>query len=180
MIAGHAVEIIPCNKNMGPVTWNTSCKFERDLAHGTVKITQTSFIDKIIEWVKVFCTSPSLATADCNLKPWVEDEEGREWQVRPAVRFSMWLLYEDEVRQVVYRPGHCAISHGVSKRHWDSIERILKYLKYVKYTRTKGVTLDRKKELALTLFADSDFALNENDRYYVTCAAVMCAWITIS
>lgn len=65
----------------------------------------------------------------------------------------------------------------MSKRHCDVVERVIKYLDG---TRTEGLTLDRKKGLDVTLYADSDFARDKSDRCPVTGAAMTCAGTAMS
>lgn len=89
----------------------------------------------------------------------------------------MWLslISSPDISNAVWDVAR--FSHNPSKQHWDAVKRILKS---AGHTRTNGLTQYPKKELDLTVCADSHFAREESDRGTVTGGAVMCPETAIS
>lgn len=103
-------------------------------------VAQTSYIDKIVEGFHVFSTPAFPAAANSRLEEKGENEGQGNWPYREEAVGSMM-----EVSVVMSRPDVSNAfrevarysSHNLSRRHWNAVCKILKYLKL---TRLKGIT----------------------------------------
>ena len=59
-------------------------------------------------------------------------------------------------------------AHDPSRKHWDAVQRTLKFLKY---TMTLRLTFERGKGLELVAHSHSDYVRDEQDRRSVSGAA---------
>jgi len=169
-------KVFPVN-NLGPLTWYTGCAFERSSDSKSIKIVQTAFIDKIIERFNIRTTAPTPASSGRQLRPKEEAEPGGQWPYREAVGSLMWVatMSRPDIANAVREVARHA--HDPSRKHWDAVQRILKFLKY---TRTMGLTFDKGKGLDLVAYSDSDYARDEQDRRSVSGAAIMCSGACVS
>ena len=143
----------------------------------SIKIVQTALIDKIIERFNIQTTAPTPALSGRQLRPKEESEQGEEWPYRQAVGSVMWVatMSRPDIANAVREVTRHA--HDPSRKHWDAVKRILKFLKH---TRTLGLTFEKGKGLDLVAYSDSDYARDEQDRRAVSGAAIMCSGACVS
>ncbi|CAB1104728.1 unnamed protein product [Ectocarpus sp. CCAP 1310/34] len=148
-------------KNLGECQWFDGCAIERDVEAGTLRISQTAYIDSMVERFDVQSTSRIPATPGADLGPQREDEEGGEWPVREAIGSMMWVstFSRPDVSFAVRAVARHA--HAPAKRHWDAIQKILGYLKG---TRDLGITYQRGSGLGLAVYVDASYADTEDRR----------------
>ena len=68
-------------------------------------------------------------------------------------------------------------SHNPSATHWTAARRVMQYLRG---TRTLGLVFRKSYDFDLYLFADSDYARNQDDRRSVTGSALLCGRSLVS
>ncbi|CAB1105045.1 unnamed protein product [Ectocarpus sp. CCAP 1310/34] len=148
-------------KNLGECQWFDGCAIERDVEAGTLRISQTAYIDSMVARFDVKSTSRIPATPGADLGPKREDEEGGEWPVREAIGSMMWVstFSRPDVSFAVRAVARHA--HAPAKRHWDAIQKILGYLKG---TRDLGITYQRGSGLGLAVYVDASYADTEDRR----------------
>ena len=169
-------EVFPVN-NLGPLTWYTGCSFERSADGSSVKISQTAFIDKLVERFDIHNTSPTPAFTNRKLRARSEEETSGDWPYREAVGALMWVgtMSRPEIANAVRDVARYANDPG--RKHWESVRRILKFLKL---TRLHGLTFQKGKGLSLVAYSDSDYARDESDRRSISGGAIMCAGACVS
>ncbi|CAB1106812.1 unnamed protein product [Ectocarpus sp. CCAP 1310/34] len=163
-------------KNLGECEWFDGCAIERGVEAGTLRISQTAYIDSMVKRFEAQSTSLIPASPGVDLGPKRDDENGGEWPVREAIGSMMWVstFSRPDVSFAVRAVAHHA--HAPAKRHWDAIQKILGYLKG---TRDLGITYQRGSGLGLTVYVDASYA-NTDDRRSVSGLATTVGGTVIS
>ncbi|CAB1111413.1 unnamed protein product [Ectocarpus sp. CCAP 1310/34] len=77
------------NENLGEYEWFGGCAIERDVEAGTLKISQTAYIDSMVKCFDVQSPSRIPASPNVDLGPKRDDEKLGEWSVREAIGSMM-------------------------------------------------------------------------------------------
>ena len=70
---------------MDDVSWYLGCTFERDKMKGDMKMTQTAFVDSLVDRFDVQYETQTLASVEFNLGPKRIHEKGGDWPCKKAV-----------------------------------------------------------------------------------------------
>jgi len=148
-------------KDLGECVWFDGCAVERDLEAGTLRISQTAYIDSIVNRFDVQSTSSIPASPGVDIGPKRDDESGGEWPVREAIGSMMWVstFSRPDISFAVRAVARHA--HAPAERHWKAIVKILAYLKE---TRDLGITYKRGSGLGLAVYVDASYADVEDRR----------------
>ena len=164
-------------KDLGCLSYYLGCEYDRDFQRGTLTITQTACIDRLVNKFDVKKTSPTPASSSVELRPRKGNEPKCTQAFREAVGGLMWIAnatrpdISNAVREVARH------SHDPSKKHWRAA---LKIIEYLKETRTMGITYKKSPSCRLVAYADSSFAENKDDRRSVSGGAILCAGAVVS
>ena len=156
--------------DMSDLSWYLGCAFERDKMEGVMKMTQTAFVDSLVNRFHIQHETQAPAAVEFDLGPKRTHEKGGEWLYKQAVGGLLWI-------SGMTRPGIASAvravarhAHNPAARHWKAVRKIITYLKA---TKNLGVVFQREVDLKLSLFADADYADRCNDRRSVLGVAVM-------
>ncbi|CAB1096963.1 unnamed protein product [Ectocarpus sp. CCAP 1310/34] len=149
-------------------TWYDGCAIEVDLENGTTKLSQTAYIESMLNRFNVTTTAPTPAVVDDDLGPKRDDESSVDKPVREAIGCLMWLLF---TRPDIALPLNKLqkIAHSPTERMWNALVRIMSYLNE---TKDLGITYVRGSGLDLDVFVDSSYADSTVDRRSTTGLAV--------
>ena len=75
---GQLLEEFPVN-DTSDLSWYLGCAFERDKAKGVVKMTQTAFVDSLVERFDIKYESQIPASIEFDLGPKRSDEKDGDW-----------------------------------------------------------------------------------------------------
>ena len=163
--------------DLGDLSWYLGCAFERNLDKGTLRMSQSAFIDSMVSRFEIETESelPAFTTGD--LGPKRDDEADCDMPVKAAVGCLLWVA--GNTRPDVANPVRAIArhSHNPSPRHWKGLRKIMGYLKG---TRDLGIVFRRGGGLKLSLYVDADYADKANDRRSVSGAAVMLGGSVVS
>ncbi|CAB1107675.1 unnamed protein product [Ectocarpus sp. CCAP 1310/34] len=154
-------------KDLGDCTWYDGCAIEVDLENGTTKLSQTAYIESMLNRFNVTTTAPTPAVVDDGLGP-KRDDESSDKPVREAIGCLMWFLF---TRPDIALPLNKLqkIAHSPTERMWNALVRIMSYLNE---TKDLGITYVRGSGLDLDVFVDSSYADSTVDRRSTTGLAV--------
>ena len=156
--------------DMGDLSWYLGCAFERAKMEGVLKMTQTAFVDSLVNRFHIQYETQAPAAVELDLGPKRTRKKGGEWPYKQAVGGLLWISgmtllgIASAVRAVARH------AHNPAARHWKAVRKIIAYLKA---TKNLGVVFQRGGDLKLSLFADADYADRCNDRRSVLGFAVM-------
>ena len=77
-------EELPVN-NIGGQSWYLECAFERDKMEGVVKMTQTAFVDSLVDRFGIQYEAQTPASVEFDLGPQKNDEKKGDWPYKQAV-----------------------------------------------------------------------------------------------
>ena len=124
-------------------------------------MTQTAFVDSLVNRFDIKYETQTPATVELDLGPKRTHEKGGEWPYMQAVGGLLWM-------SGMARPGIASAvravarhAHNPAARHWKAVWRIIAYLMA---TKDLGVVFQRGGDLKLSLFADADNADRCKDR----------------
>ena len=137
---------------------------------GIIKMTQTAFIDSLVDRFDIQYETQTPASVKFDLGPKMIHEKGGDWPYKQAVGGLLWIsgMTRTDIASAVRAVARNA--HNPAARHWKVVRKIIAYLKATKYL---GVVFRRGGDLKLSLFADADYADKCNDRRSVSGVAVM-------
>ncbi|CAB1102942.1 unnamed protein product [Ectocarpus sp. CCAP 1310/34] len=141
-------------KDLGDCTWYDGCAIEVDLENGTTKLSQTAYIESMLNRFNVTTTAPTPAVVDDDLGPKRDDESSLLFTT-PDVALPLNKLQK--------------IAHSPTERMWNALVRIMSYLNE---TKDLGITYVRGSGLDLDVFVDSSYADSTVDRRSTTGLAV--------
>ena len=122
--------------DLGNLSWYLGRAFERNLDKGTLRMSQSAFIDSMVSCFEIETESelPAFTTGD--LGPKRDDEADCDMPVMAAVGCLLWVA--GNTRPNVANPIRAIAlhSHNPSLRHWKGLRKIMGYLKG---TRDLGV-----------------------------------------
>ena len=148
--------------DMGDLSWYLGCAFKRGKIEGVVKMTQTVFVDSLVDRFDIQYETQTPASVEFDLgSKRIHNKEG-DWPHKQAVGGLMWI-------SGVTRPDIASAVRAVAQ-HWKAVRKIIAYLKA---TKDLGVVFRRGGELKLSLFTDADDVGRCNDRRSVSGVAVM-------
>ena len=156
--------------DMGDLSWYLGCAFERDRMEGVMKMTQTAFVDSLVDRFDIQDETQTPASVEFDLGPKMIHEKEGDWPYKQAVGGVLWIagMTRPDIASAVRAVARHA--HDPAARHWKAVR---KAIAYVKETKDLGVVFRRGGDLKLSLFADEDYADNCSDRRSVSCVAVM-------
>ena len=155
---------LPVN-DMGDLSWYVGYAFEREKMEGIMKMTQTAFVDSLVDRFDMQYETQTPASVEFDLEPKRTHEKGGEWPYKQAVGGLSWISgmtrpdIASGVRAVTRHAQHPAA------RHWKAARKIIPHLKA---TKDLGIVFRRGGDLKLALYADADYADRCNDRRSVT------------
>lgn len=113
---------------LGKLKWHMGCVFERDREAGKLKLSQTSFIDKLSQRFEVVTASSIPACSSVELRKLEKDEDEVEASYREAVGSLMRLAN-------VTCPGIANAIRAVARftnrpvvRNWKATTRVMQHL----------------------------------------------------
>ena len=156
--------------DMGELSWYLGCTFERDKIKDVMKMTQTAFVDSLVDHFDIQYETHTPASVEFDLGPKMTHEKVGEWPYKHAVGGLLWIsgMTRPDIAIVVRAVARHA--HNPAARHLKAVRKIVAYLKA---TKDLGVVFRRGVDLKLSLFADVDYADISNDRRSVSGVAVM-------
>ena len=159
---------------VGELSWYTGCTFERNFKDGTIKMSQTAFVEELLKRFENHCltkTSAIPANPLIELGPKTEEDPGGKWPHQEAVGSLLWL--SNMTRRDIANAVRVVARHGHNpgEEHWNAV---LKILSYLRGTKRRGLTFTRGQGLGVSEYEDDDYAQKANDRRLVSGAAVMC------
>eukprot|EP00903_Cladosiphon_okamuranus_P011519 g10846.t1 len=156
--------------DLGDCHWCDGCAIKRDAKLGTTTLSQTSYIESMMDRLNITTTAtiPTPHGADLGSK---EDEDSHEvdLSLREAVVCMMWSA-------TFTRPDLAAALNKVQK--WtnapnDKVSKAaLQILAYLNGTRELGVTFTQGSGLDLEVYVDASYADEDADRRSTTGLAV--------
>ena len=105
-------------KDLGNLSYYVVCEYVRNRSLGTLKMTQTIYIDRLVEKFGVTTSSPTPALSSVSLSPRQGTEVPCTQPYREAVGGSMWISnatrpdISNAVREVARQ------AHDPSEKHW--------------------------------------------------------------
>ena len=125
------LEEFPVN-DMGDLSWYLGCAFERDKAKGVVKMTQTAFVDSLVERFDIKYESQIPASIEFDLGPKRSDEKDGDWPYKQAVGGLLWIsgMTRPDIASAVRAVARHA--HNPAARHWKAVRQVIAYLKGTK------------------------------------------------
>ena len=153
-------KMFPMN-NLGECTWYDGCSIERDVALGTMKLSQEAYFESWMRRFDVQSISDIRASPGADLEPKQDDEPGGDWPVREAVGSLMWLstMNLPDITNALQAVARYA--HEPAERLWQAI---MKMLSYLIGTKSLSSTYVRGSDLSLNVYADADYSNKDNDR----------------
>ena len=148
--------------------------FSRDLALGTVTLSQQAFAENLVTKFGVTRNKETPMAVGVKLEEFDAREPNVHEPFRSLVRHLMWLANQTrpDILNAVRAVPRC--SHAPKFVHWKTALHILMY---VRFTSSYGITFQRGTEdsVNLEVYVDSDYASKATDRRYVLGSIVMCA-----
>ena len=165
--------------NLGELRWYACCRFERDMAAGTVKVSQQASAEKIVATFDVTRGKLTPMVVGLRLDEFDQEEAQVEEPFRSLVGHVMWLANQtrpDILNAVRAVPRYF---HSPKLVHWKAALHILQY---IRLTSGHGITFQRGvgSGVDLELYVDSDFASRDTNRRSVSGGVVMCAGACVS
>ena len=71
--------------DMGDLSWYLGCAFERDRIKGVMKMTQTAFVDLLVDRFDIQYETQTPASVEFDLGPKMIHEKGGDWPYKQAV-----------------------------------------------------------------------------------------------
>lgn len=78
-------------KGMGDLFWYLGCAFKHDKMKDVVKMTQTMFIDSLVEPFHIQYGPRLFATVEFNLGPKKRNEKEGDWLYKQMVGDLLWI-----------------------------------------------------------------------------------------
>ena len=155
---------------IGDLSWYLGCAFERDRMKGIMKMTQTAFVDSLVDHFDIQYRTRTPASVEFILGPKRIHEKEDDWPYKEAVGGLLWILgmTRPDIASAVRAVSRHA--HNPAARHWKAVRKIIACLKA---TKDLGIVFRRGGGLKLLLFADADYADKCNDGRSVSSVAVI-------
>ena len=162
----------------GELSWYTGCAFERNFKDGTIKMSQTAFVEELLKRFENQCppkTSAIPANPLIELAPRAEDDPGEKWPYREAVGSPQWLanMTRPDIANAVVRVV-ARHSYNPGEEHWNAVLKILSYLRGM---QGRGLMFTRGQGLGVSVYVGADYAKKANDRQ--SGVAVMCGGVCV-
>ena len=140
---------------MGDPSWHLGYAFERDKMEKAIKITQTTFVDSLVDRFDTQYETQTPASVEYDLGLIKYHWKQGDWPYKQTVSSLLWILGMKRpfiacAERVVARHAH-----NLAARHLKVVRKIIAYLKA---TEDLGVVFRRGENLKLPLFADADYA----------------------
>ena len=78
--------------DMSDLSWYLGCAFERGKMEGVMKMTQTAFVDSLVNRSDIQYGTQTPAAVELDLGPKTTHEKGGEWPYKQAVSGLLWIL----------------------------------------------------------------------------------------
>ena len=180
--------------DMGDLSWYLGCAVERNKMECVMKMTETAFVDSLVDRFNVQYETQTPASVELDLRPKRIHEKEGDWPYKQAVGSLLWILgmpaarhWEAVRRELDLRPKRIHEKEGdwpykqavgsllwilgmPAARHWEAVRKIGAYLKA---TKDLGVVFRRGGDLKLSLLADVDYADRCDNRRSVSSATVL-------
>jgi hypothetical protein len=154
-------------KDLGELTWMLGFQVRRDRSQRTLEITQTSYIDQLLEKYGMADCRPVATPAEGVLPRLTPEEGGRPDSYYMSLVGSLLyaaMVTRPDIAYTVQALGRHSQSSGPV--HWDAAKRLLRYLKG---TRELGIKYGgHEGPMEQIGFSDSDWAVDHETRRSVT------------
>ena len=133
-------------KGMGDLSWYLGCAFERDKMKGVMKMTQTAFVDSMVDHFDIRYETQTPRFIEFDLGPKRTHEKVGDWPCKQAVGGLLWIsrMTRPDIASVVRAVARHA--HNSATQHWKAVRKIFVYLKA---TKDLGVVFRRGGDLTL-------------------------------
>ncbi|KAK9721225.1 Reverse transcriptase (RNA-dependent DNA polymerase) [Popillia japonica] len=160
-------------KDLGVATEILGIRIARDFKKGTLKLDQSSYIEKILNKFNMNGCKPVTTPADPNAKldgnkqpkEDVETEEIKNVPYQEAIE-NLLFLCQGMRPDITY--ATCMLSRyskNPERRHWSAVKRIFRYLRG---TTNMKLEFSKDKEQFLEAYSDADWANELDDRRSIT------------
>lgn len=146
------------------------CAFERDKAKGAGKMTQTAFIDWLVERFDIWYKSQTSASVYFDLGPKRSDEKEGGWPYKKAGGGLLWIMGMTRPNIASAVKAVAQHAHNPPARDWKAM---CKVITYHKGTKGLGDMFWRGWELKLSLYVDADYADRCDGIHSVSSVAVV-------
>ena len=171
-------------KHLGEVEWYMGSEYKRDREKGTLEISQTQFIQSVLNRFGVSKSSPIPATPFLDLRHVSEEETVVDVPFREIVGSLMWIANQTRPDIANAVRAVARFSHDPKPIHYKAAQKILEYLNA---TSDLGLTFRRDSDLEsvqmefdLETYVDADYAHKAEDRRSVSGVAVCCGGTLVS
>ena len=128
--------------DMGNLSWYLGCAFERDRMEGFMKMTQTAFVDSLVDRFDVQYEIQTPASVEFDLGPMMSNENEGDGPYKQAVGGLLWI--SGMTRPDIARSAVRAVArHAHSPAAWHR-KAVRKIIVYLKATEDLGVVFRRK------------------------------------
>lgn len=161
-------------KDLGDAEYFLGVKIERSPSR--IKLTQTSYINSMLERYGMSDSKPAptpmvqpvdlmatLPTSDANL------EAMKSVPFREAIGSLLYLAVRTRPDIAVAVSILAKHSNAPGRSHWEAVKRIMRYLKQ---SSEQGLVYTKSDNVKLSIYCDSDWATDPNDRHSRT--GVLC------
>ena len=106
--------------DMGDLSWYLGCAFERDKMEGAMKMTQTAFVDSLVDRFDKQYEPHTPASVEFDLGPKIIHEKGGEWPNKQAVGGLWWIsgMTGPDIASAMRAVARHA--HNPATRHWKA------------------------------------------------------------
>ena len=111
--------------DMSDLSWYLGCAIERDRKEGVMKITQTAFVDSLVDRFDVRYATQTPASVEFELGPKMTHEKKGEWPYKQAVGGLLWIsgMTRPDIASAVRAVARHA--HNLAARHWRAVRKII-------------------------------------------------------
>ncbi|CAM9112214.1 unnamed protein product, partial [Sphacelaria rigidula] len=146
-------------KSLGELVLYAGCEYRHDLERGTLELSQTAYIQRILDRVSITRTAATPAYVSLSFKV----DEGEDFRGRycEAVGSLMWL--SSNARPDIADAVRAASRHNENPTAEDG-RKVLRGFEYLRTTIGFGITYVRGSSDKLVAYADADYAKLDDRR----------------
>ena len=120
-------------KHLGKVAWYMGSECKRDRGKGSLEISQTQFIQRVLNRFRVSKSSPIPATPSLDLTHVSEKETVVDVRFREIVGSLMWIANQTRLDIANAVTAVARVSHDPEPIHYKAEQKILEYLNATLY-----------------------------------------------
>ena len=139
--------------DIGELSWYLGCASERDKMKDVMKMTQTEFVDSLVDRFDIQYATHTPASVEFDLGPKMTHEKVGGRPYKHAVGGLLWISGMTRPNIAIVVRAVAGHAHNPAARRWKAFRMIIAYLKA---TKDLGVVFRRGGDLKLSLFADAD------------------------